>query len=345
MKFTFGKIGRRLAARARAQAPSARAGRAALALCGALCLGACDDSLPRIEGQATQIVGSPEPATAGASVDESWPQYAVVSEQYFPPFAMLDGKGGVTGFEPDLLDEIGKEEKIRFRHFTHAWEGIFELLDAGKADVVSASVTVTPARMARYDFSDPYYVSNQTLLSTQGVVRQEDLGRLADFRVIVKRGTSSAEIVERIFAASGRGPTAQASGLAQDGKGADASGKAEGRKGGSIRYEDSTYMGARDVFGRSSDAVVSDSGPLRYYAKTYADYSPALYEMPGYPVEHIAFVFSKTRTDGLRDKINDGLAKLKDNGKLDELCRKWFGAPSAKLPRLNEIRFEGGSGK
>lgn len=276
---------------------------------------------PHAPGQMTEEGATPEvipsaianedeaslAAKAKAKEEEAkLPLYKVVSETYFPPFVMLDGKGGVVGFESDLLNEIGKLENIRFKYVTHPWKGIFDTIENGTNDIVAASVTINKDRSARYNFSNPYYLSEQTYFSLRPVPDMSKLDNLAKYKVIVKEGTSSDAIV-----------------------------KAHGKQ---IRYLDSTFTGAKEVINRQADGLVGDSGPLQYYAAVYDKYGTHTQKLPGQPTEFYGFVFSKKRTDDLLQKINRGLDELRKNGKYAELHAKWFNKPAPTLPSLSEVQ-------
>jgi ABC-type amino acid transport substrate-binding protein len=69
----------------------------------------------------------------------------------YRPFAYVDDKGNVTGFEPDLARAVCAEIKATCEISNVPWDGIFAALEAGKIDMVGTTVTKTPERLQKYD--------------------------------------------------------------------------------------------------------------------------------------------------------------------------------------------------
>ncbi|HVN72026.1 MAG TPA: transporter substrate-binding domain-containing protein [Desulfomonilia bacterium] len=82
----------------------------------------------------------------------------------WPPMEMKDKKGKITGYEIDLIKAVGEEAGFKVKLVDVPWKNIFKGLDAGKYDVIVASISITDARKEKYDFSDPYYTVEQLLV-------------------------------------------------------------------------------------------------------------------------------------------------------------------------------------
>ena len=76
-----------------------------------------------------------------------------------PPMTYIEDDGSLTGFEPDLLDEICKLVNCTVDWKIVAWDGIFAALAAGEYDLVVGGVVYTEDRDAIVDFTDPYYLT------------------------------------------------------------------------------------------------------------------------------------------------------------------------------------------
>ncbi len=82
----------------------------------------------------------------------------------YPPFVFVDIDGVPKGFDVDVLttaaNAIGYEVEWNFAEFS----SVFGMLDAKKVDIIASSTAITPERLAKYDFSDPYFFSGTSLI-------------------------------------------------------------------------------------------------------------------------------------------------------------------------------------
>jgi putative glutamine transport system substrate-binding protein len=89
-----------------------------------------------------------------------------------PPFGLLNPKTNrVEGFDADIGRELAKAllgdaSKIEF--VEAVTKNRTPLLQAGKVDLVIATMTITDKRKEQIDFSDVYYIAGQTLLVKKG---------------------------------------------------------------------------------------------------------------------------------------------------------------------------------
>lgn len=82
----------------------------------------------------------------------------------FPPYELMDGDK-ITGFDVEMMtavcDKLGYELKIENMEF----DSIIGAVDAGKADVGVAGMTVTEDRLKSVNFSDPYTTATQVIIT------------------------------------------------------------------------------------------------------------------------------------------------------------------------------------
>ena len=95
----------------------------------------------------------------------------------FPPFE----KGhppNVTGYDIDVINAIASELGLEVVQEETSFDTIFRDVAQGKFDVAVAASTITPERENTVDFSDPYYLADQSLLVAEGsdISSQDDLG-------------------------------------------------------------------------------------------------------------------------------------------------------------------------
>lgn len=89
----------------------------------------------------------------------------IAMEIGYPPFEYYaeDGKTP-TGFDVALGKEIAKRLGLEAEFLDVAWDGIFAGLTTDRYDVVMSAATITPERVANYDFSQPYIGNGQALI-------------------------------------------------------------------------------------------------------------------------------------------------------------------------------------
>jgi len=92
----------------------------------------------------------------------------------FPPFSMQDASGKWTGFEIDLMNAVCAEMKSKCTVVPTSWDALIADLEARKIDVIWSSMTVTKAREAVIDFSDPYYATHSVLVGPRETMLNPD---------------------------------------------------------------------------------------------------------------------------------------------------------------------------
>ncbi len=113
-----------------------------------------------------------------------------------PPFGFVDEGGDVTGFDVDLVKEIGKDltdackkpVKIVFKQVTS--KNRIEFVQNGTVDLAAASATATYGRMDTIDFSNTYFLDGQRLLVPVGS-SIKSVKDLAGKRVGTAQGSTS----------------------------------------------------------------------------------------------------------------------------------------------------------
>lgn len=220
-------------------------------------------------------------------------QITVASDATWPPMEYVDENKNVVGFDIDLVNEIAKAEGFKVEIKNTAWDGIFAGLAAGNYQVIASSVTITDERKATMDFSDPYVNAGQVLVIRKDTTGINALSDLVGKKVGAQIGTTGAIEI----------------------------GKVQGVE---LKTYDEVGLAFEDLVNGNIEGVVADSPIAANFALQNTTYKDKLM-IVGKPFtdEWLGFAFKKGDTKTLK-LFNDGLAKVKSSGKLDELQKKWL---------------------
>lgn len=82
---------------------------------------------------------------------------------------IIDGKDTIVGFDIEIAKVIAADLGVELEIQDIGFDGLLQALNSGKVDMVIAGMTPTEERKKSVDFSDVYYVAQQSVL-----VRAED---------------------------------------------------------------------------------------------------------------------------------------------------------------------------
>ena len=74
-------------------------------------------------------------------------------------FSYPNTEGKLEGYDIDVWEEIGRRLNRKIEWTQIALEGAFGSLESGKVDTVTQQIAITPIRMEKYYFSEPYFLS------------------------------------------------------------------------------------------------------------------------------------------------------------------------------------------
>ncbi len=108
----------------------------------------------------------------------------------FQPFSTTDASGRLVGFDADMARELARRMGYSPLLIQTDWAGIQAGLQAGKYDLICASMAITPARLKKMLFSLPYYVSGAQVFARRG------LGTLEGKRIGVTEDSTYAHYID-----------------------------------------------------------------------------------------------------------------------------------------------------
>jgi polar amino acid transport system substrate-binding protein len=234
-----------------------------------------------------------------AAVSSVWaagpakPKLVVASDATWPPMEFVDETKNVVGFGPDMMHAIADAAGFDIEIKNTAWDGIFAGLAAGAYNAVSSSVTITEDRKKTMDFSEPYVNAGQVLVVAKKLEGATKLADLKGKKVGAQIGTTGAIEI----------------------------GKVAGVK---LSTYDEVGLAFEDLANGRIEGVVADSPIAADFAMQNPKFKDKL-KIVGAPFtdEWLGIAVKKGDTATLK-LINDGLAKIKANGTLDKIAKKWL---------------------
>lgn len=92
----------------------------------------------------------------------------IAIEGEYPPFSFVDDQGNLAGFDVDIALALCKAMNAQCELIQTPWEGIIDRLGAGDFDVIVASMSYTPGRAQRVEFTDKYYRTTSSYIAKAG---------------------------------------------------------------------------------------------------------------------------------------------------------------------------------
>lgn len=219
-------------------------------------------------------------------------EYKVGTDATYAPFESKDGDT-IKGFDIDVLNAIGAEVGAKFTYQHISWDGIFLSLNQGDVDLVASAVTITDERKKTFDFSDPYFDATQMIIFKKGA----DIKSLNDLKgkvVAVQSATTGEEVVSNL--------------LGTDSK--------------DIKRFEAMPLALLELKNGNADAAVGDNGVVLEYVKNNGADGLETVVDTSFAKENYGFVVKKGNSE-VQKLLNDGIKKIKENGKLDEINKKY----------------------
>lgn len=220
----------------------------------------------------------------------------ICSEVPYPPFEMEGGDNGsgYTGFDIDLAAAIAEKLDLTLSVQDVGFDGLQSgtTLVAGTCDFGASAMTITDERKANIDFSDPYYDSLQSLLtSTDSGIKSID--DLKGKNVGVQQGTTGESYAKK----NAKGATL-------------------------VQYPGDAELWPALQAGQI-DAILQDQ-PVNLEHEKADDTYKIVEEYD--TDESYGFAFAKGEKKELREAVNAALAELRDSGEYDKIYDSYFTA-------------------
>jgi polar amino acid transport system substrate-binding protein len=245
----------------------------------------------------TACGGGSESADSGESAEETF-TFKHGYDKDFPPYSYIGDDGETTGFDVELAQAVCELNGWNYEGVAINWDAKDAELESGSIDCIWSGFTKSPDREPKFAWSEPYSVNTIKMMVLEGsdIKSMEDL---AGKKVGVQGSTSAQEMLE----------TPNAEGGAEDLMKTFAS----------FDKYDTYTVAVNDLKAGAIDAIAIDV-TTGDYQMTKVDGLAYLDEDVCEEVYAIGF---RTDDTELRDQVNEALKTLAENGKMDEIGKKY----------------------
>lgn len=217
--------------------------------------------------------------------------YTVAASCDYPPLEYIDDNGNIVGYEMELIQAIADEMDIKINIVNVSFDGIIAGIQGKQYDIGASGLTITEDRKATCDFSTPilqFSLSIVTKKDTEGIFNEEDL---VGKKVGVQLGTTCQ------FACEDAGIE--------------------------VKTYDEAPSAVLDLANGNLDAVVLDSVVANDFVLSNDSYSQVLKVSGSFQnADDMGLAVIKGNT-ALLEKLNEGISKLQQSGKMAQLKAKY----------------------
>ncbi|MFF2177968.1 basic amino acid ABC transporter substrate-binding protein [Lysinibacillus sp. NPDC058147] len=218
--------------------------------------------------------------------------YKVGTEATFAPFESLDDKGNIVGLDFDILQAIADEMDFKVEWQNIGWEPVFQTVKNGETDIGAAGISINDKRKETFDFTEPYYES-QLLIVVKENSKIKSLADLKDKKISVQINATGHEAAKKL----------------------------QGDSSPNIMAFENQPVAIKEMLNGNVDATIGDNAVVYEYIKAHPTEKLKVIEDDAFEKEYYGFMVQKGNTE-LLNKLNEGLKKIKENGKYKEITGK-----------------------
>ena len=242
---------------------------------------------------ATPVAQTAEAPAGGSLADRIASKGTIVvgTEGTYAPFTFRNEKGELTGYDVDVMNEVGKRLGVKVEYKETQWDAIFAGLNSNRFDLIANQVGVNDERKAKYEFSQPYTYSRPV------VVTRADDASITKFEDI--KGKKTAQSLTSNY------------------------GKMAEKYGADITGVEGLAQAIELLKQKRIDLTLNDELAILDYLKTKGDAGLKI-ALRGDDVETMAFVFNKGNDKAIAE-INKQLDAMHQDGTFAKISTKYFG--------------------
>ena len=225
---------------------------------------------------------------ASLACGEAADEVRLGTEGAYPPYNFINDAGEIDGFERELGDELCRRANLECTWVINEWDTIIPNLVDGQYDTIVAGMSITAERDEIIDFSQPYLPPSASVyLAVAGAGDEAVNGKVA----------AQGATVQADYLASQSGPIL-------------------------LEYELVPEAIAAVLSGEADAALVD----LAFARESMAEHEGMLTIVgPDVKLDLGVGIGIREGDGELKDKLDQAIGEMKDDGTLNALITKWFG--------------------
>ena len=223
---------------------------------------------------------------AGLSCSDDPDVVKMGTEGAYHPYNFINESGEVDGFERELGDELCRRAELECTWVTTNWDSMIPNLVDGGYDTIMAGMSITAERDETIDFTQPYLPPSPSVYVALAGVGDE-----------VVEGRVAAQVA-----------TVQSAYLAESGATL-------------VEYELAEEVFTAVLNGEADATLVDIEFAHEYMAKSGEGLAVV---GPEVTLDLGIGVGVREEDSELKEKLNEAIAAMKEDGSLNNLIRKWF---------------------
>lgn len=225
----------------------------------------------------------------------------VGTEAAYAPFEFVED-GKIVGYDKDVLDLIVEAWGVELEQLDVPFAGILTGLDQKKYDFVCTALIMNPERAQKYPFTMPVAVTEVAIMKRKGDDKVKGVEELSGLSIGGPVPPS--------------GPTSVLTNYNEELK-------ASGKEGANIVH----FQSDPELFLALANGQIDGAVETTLVIAEAMKKQPGVFEVAGVISDKPYYFGWVTRPEdtALRDAISAEIKKLRDNGTLAELQKKWFG--------------------
>jgi polar amino acid transport system substrate-binding protein len=201
--------------------------------------------------------------------------------------------GKVVGFDVDLIKYLSKEAGYTYTIKNSSWDSMFTQLQNKQADIGISGITITKDRKKTFEFSNPYFVSRQSIVAKQNS-EVKSATDLDGQKVVVQTGSTGQEAAQKIFGKNSANILKSSSGV--------------------------TYQMV--IHGQAMASIGDDTSNKKFVAANQQDGLKVIEDNSSFEPEYFGIMFPKGSK--YKNAYDKALTKAIKNGTYSKIYKKWF---------------------
>ncbi len=222
------------------------------------------------------------------------PTYTFATEAAWAPWDYYNDEGDLVGIDIDIIREIAKVQDFNVEFTVSSWSSLIPMVNMGKADMTGGGMSITEEREKKVDFTDPYWFTEMAVLTREDSDLHMFEALTHGAAISNQSNTTGAEWVRKNLIEEG------------------------------YDLEQKLY----ETYPQATQALISGKVDATVQDKTTAE----RVVKKGKPVKILGFFRTgeaygyavQEGNEELLQTLNEGLKKLKESGKFDEIVNKYL---------------------